>query len=362
MAATVAQLVDEAKALSDRRVDASIPDPDWVLGVNRAVEDLYRFLIGTDPDSYFASFDFSLVGGLTSQATFNLSPASLTARLATANALVPANIATLGPGPGRTLLASSNGALTVDGTAVATNDILLVQNEVTGANNGVWIATSAGSAGSPYILVRVTAFDQVSPSEIQVGATVAVTAGAANAGKTFFLSSFGGTVDVSALVFSQGQGLGFRAMHGLDLNPDTTNRRTVPRRNFRERNTGRLGSWSPTLYAVDRAYDLRATSLVITPYEFSAGSYRVYYRAAPYKFASISDATTLDVQLDPYSEYIAIRSACRALRIEETDTSPWDAELAAIKQSILDEHERDDGEAFVIADVEGDNGGTWGFP
>jgi len=362
MATTVAQLVDEAKALADRRNDASIPDADWVLYVSRGVEDLYRLLVSLDPGSYFSTADFSLTGGLSTAATFNLAPSALTARLATAAAL-PANTASGGPGPGRVLQGNANGALTVDGTATALNDLILVQNEANQNNNGVWQQIVVGTGSIPFILLRVFNFDQALPTEIQVGATVTVTAGATNAGKTFYVSSFGGTVDSSPIVFTQGTGINFRALHGLDLNPDTTNRRTVPRRNFRERNTGRLGNWTPTLYSVDRAYDLRAQNIVITPYEFAGGSYRVYYRAAPYKFTSISDTTTLDFQLDPYSEWIVIKAARKALKIEETDAAPWSEELAELRQSITDEHTRDDTEPFIIADVEGDSsGGSWGFP
>ena len=44
-----------------------------------------------------------------------------------------------------------------------------------------------------------------------------------------------------------------RALHGLDFYPDTTQRRTVPRRNFQERNQGRIGRWLPTTLCIDRA-------------------------------------------------------------------------------------------------------------
>lgn len=232
MATTVAQLIDRAKALADKRNDASIPDTDWLVYVNWGAEDLYRFMVSIDPALYFSSFDFPLVGGLTANATFALTG-------------------------------------------------------VTG---------------------------------------------------------------------------GFRAMHGLDLNPDTTNRRTVPRRNFRERNMGRVGWWSPTLFAIDRCYDLRGTNLVITPYEFAAGSYRVYYRAAPYNFTSTVDATALDAVLDPYNEWIAIKAARKGLKIEESDSAPWTEELAELRDSIGSSHMRDDTEPSIIADVEGDSGGTWGWP
>lgn len=52
------------------------------------------------------------------------------------------------------LTATSNGALTVDGIAVTAGDRVLVKNEVAAANNGVYVATSAGASGAKYVLTR----------------------------------------------------------------------------------------------------------------------------------------------------------------------------------------------------------------
>lgn len=356
MAISVATLIDRAKALADRRNDASVPDTDWLAYVNDGVEDLYRLLVSFDAALYFASVDFTLTGSAAA-AAFNLVPVGPTVRLATAAAL-PANTPGGGPGPGRTLVANANGALTVDGTATALNDLILVKDEVNQANNGVWQQIVVGSGGAPYILLRVFNFDQALPSEIQVGATIAVTAGATNIGKTFYLSSFAGIVDTSAQVYLQGTGLGFRGLHGLDLYPDTTNRRTIARRNFRERNMGRIGWWDPTILAGDRQYDLRQNSLVITPYEIATGPYRLYYRQAPYKFSSVSDATALDVQMEPYDEWIRIMAARTGMGIEGGDQGVGSSRLAELKDSIASACRRDD-EPAVLADVEGDYATGW---
>jgi hypothetical protein len=178
---------------------------------------------------------------------------------------------------------------------------------------------------------------------------------------SFDFSLTGGLTSAATFALTSVTG-GLRAMHGLDLSPDTTLRRTVPRRNFRERNMGRIGWWSPTLFAIDRGYDLRGTSLVVTPYEFAAGSYRVYYRAAPYNFVSAVDGTTLDAQLDAYNEWIVLKAARKGLKIEESDSAPWTEEIESLRESIMSAHERDDTEPTVLADVEGDSGGTWGWP
>lgn len=78
---------------------------------------------------------------------------AVVARLATAAAL-PTNTYLLG-----VLTAVSVGALTVDGVAAATNDVILVKDEATGANNGLYTATNVGSIGAAYILTRHTSMD-----------------------------------------------------------------------------------------------------------------------------------------------------------------------------------------------------------
>jgi hypothetical protein len=74
-------------------------------------------------------------------------------RLSTTVAL-PTYTATSGPGVGRTLTANANGALSVDSVAVAVNDRILVTAAASAPDNGIYAVTQAGSAGTPWILVR----------------------------------------------------------------------------------------------------------------------------------------------------------------------------------------------------------------
>ncbi len=102
-------------------------------------------------------------------------------RLATAAAL-PTNSRT-----GNVLTAGSNGALTVDGTAVAVADVLLVKNEATGANNGLFTVTAAGGAGAPFVLTRTA-------TPINSGMPVAIAIGTTNGGKLAVLKTDGAIV------------------------------------------------------------------------------------------------------------------------------------------------------------------------
>lgn len=107
-------------------------------------------------------------------------------RLATAAAL-PANSTSGGPGPGKRLIGNANGALTVDGVAVAVGNRILVKNEGTGANNGIYTVTQTGDGSNPYILTRALDFDE--DSEVTNGATTSVAAGTANATSIWVLTT-----------------------------------------------------------------------------------------------------------------------------------------------------------------------------
>ena len=122
-------------------------------------------------------------------------------RLATTAAL-PTNIYSNGSsGSGATLTGVSTGVLTVDGSAVALNDRVLVKNEATGANNGIYVCTLAGAIGVAYILTRST--DMNSSAEI-AGAFAFVETGTVNTGAGFVVASGGPyTIGTTAIVFTQ---------------------------------------------------------------------------------------------------------------------------------------------------------------
>jgi hypothetical protein len=79
------------------------------------------------------------------------------ARVGTVAAL-PANTYANGTlGVGATLTANANGALpSIDGVTVVAGNRILVKDEVASANNGIYVVTAVGSAGTPYVLTRAT--------------------------------------------------------------------------------------------------------------------------------------------------------------------------------------------------------------
>ncbi len=125
-------------------------------------------------------------------------------RLTTAAAL-PANLYVNGAsGVGATLTALANGALSIDGVAVAAADRVLIKDEVLSAHNGAYTVTATGSGITPYILTRATDFDQAAAGEIANNAYFFTLEGATHAGSSFILSQTAAiTVGTTALPFTQ---------------------------------------------------------------------------------------------------------------------------------------------------------------
>jgi hypothetical protein len=127
-------------------------------------------------------------------------------RLATAAAL-PANTYNNGTsGVGATLTANANGALTVDGVAAVAGNRILVKNEATQANNGVYTVTQVGNGSTPYILTRATDFDSAGTGvdQIDAGDFFLVTAGSTLANTSWVQQTpLPITVGTTALVFTQ---------------------------------------------------------------------------------------------------------------------------------------------------------------
>lgn len=98
------------------------------------------------------------------------------------------------------LTASANGALTVDGVTVVLNDRVLVKNEATTANNGLYYMSQLGDGSNPWKLTRVTDMDAW--AEVP-GAYAFVEEGTANADTGWICTSnSGGTLNTTAVTWS----------------------------------------------------------------------------------------------------------------------------------------------------------------
>jgi hypothetical protein len=158
--------------------------------------------------------------------------------LATTAAL-PANTYNNGTsGVGATLTANANGALSVDSTLTVVANRVLVKNEATQANNGVYTVTQVGSAGTPYILTRATDFDTAGSGvdQIDEGDFFLVTSGTANANTAWVQQTPPPiTVGTTAIVFQQfAAPITYTAGTGLSESPAFT---------FNIANTGTAGTY-----------------------------------------------------------------------------------------------------------------------
>jgi hypothetical protein len=147
-------------------------------------------------------------------------------RLATTTALAANTYNNGASGVGATLTANANGALSVDSVAVAVGNRILIKNEVTQANNGVYTVTQTGSAGAPYILTRATDFDSAGAGvdKIDAGDFFLITAGATQANTSWVQQTpLPITVGTTAIVFAQfGAPLVYSAGTGLSESPAYT--------------------------------------------------------------------------------------------------------------------------------------------
>jgi hypothetical protein len=146
--------------------------------------------------------------------------------LATTAAL-PANTYNNGTsGVGATLTGNANGALSVDSTLTVVSERILVKNEVAGANNGVYVVTQVGSAGTPYILTRATDFDTVGTGvdQIDEGDFFLVTSGTANVNTAWVQQTAPPiTIGTTAIVFQQFSApITYTAGTGLNESPTYT--------------------------------------------------------------------------------------------------------------------------------------------
>lgn len=132
----------------------------------------------------------------------NISNLTVLAPSALATAAVLPNTPTYNNGTagvGATLTSATNTTLTVDGTAAPLNTVVLVKNQASAFQNGVYTVTQAGSGAAPWILTRATYFDQA--AEMRAGSYTFITSGSTNIRTAWTLQSVVTTVGTDALTF-----------------------------------------------------------------------------------------------------------------------------------------------------------------
>lgn len=111
-------------------------------------------------------------------------------------------------GVGATLTNSGTlAALSIDGVTLSVADRVLVKDQASGLQNGVYTVTTVGSGAVAWVLTRATDFDAWGTGEIALGALFLVSAGTTNINKYYYCSNSSAvTVGTTAITFVQAVG------------------------------------------------------------------------------------------------------------------------------------------------------------
>jgi hypothetical protein len=120
-------------------------------------------------------------------------------------------------GVGATLTNSgTQAALVIDGITLNTNDRVLVKNQTSQLQNGIYTVTDIGSVSTNWVLTRATDMDQ--SAEVDGGDFTFVTGGTVNDNTGWVQTSTGVTIGTDAIVWQQFSGAGtYLAGNGLTL-------------------------------------------------------------------------------------------------------------------------------------------------
>src|SRR6056300_1516815 len=107
-------------------------------------------------------------------------------------------------GVGATLTAGSNGAIVIDGVSLSVDDRVLVKDQSTAAENGIYTVTTQGDGSTAFVLTRATPEDQ--PEELTGGSFIFVEEGTANGDNGYVFTHTGaptfGTTSLDVAQFS----------------------------------------------------------------------------------------------------------------------------------------------------------------
>ena len=130
-------------------------------------------------------------------------------------------------GVGATLTnAGTQATLVIDNVTPVVNDRILVKNQASGSQNGIYTVTNVGSSSTNWVLTRATDYDNSTAGEVASGDTVFVVAPASEFSTTptnqntgWTMNSAGIiTIGVSPITFAQSSGTGtVTATNGLTI-------------------------------------------------------------------------------------------------------------------------------------------------
>ena len=129
-------------------------------------------------------------------------------------------------GVGATLTnAGTQAAITIDGIALSSGDRVLIKDQASGAQNGVYTVTTVGTISTNWVLTRATDFDNSPGTEVSPGTFFFVENGNTQADNGYVVSNNAAiTIGTTAITFSQFSGAGqITAGDGLTKSGNTLN-------------------------------------------------------------------------------------------------------------------------------------------
>jgi hypothetical protein len=175
------------------------------------------------------------------------------ANYATTAALPSSTYANGTSGVGATLTGNANGALaTQDGQTPAAGDLILVKNQATAAQNGLYTVTTLGTGGTPFVLTRHVDMDV---SAEFGGALIAVEAGTTNGGSLWLCAVNNPTVGTTSITFTEiNKAADLAAGTGITISGNTVAIDTayVGQTSITTLGTVTTGTWSATTVALNK--------------------------------------------------------------------------------------------------------------
>lgn len=95
---------------------------------------------------------------------------------------------------------STQAALTIDGVLMTTSSTVLVKNQTTAADNGIYDVTTVGTGSTNWVLTRASNYDTA--ADIPKGSLVSVSSGTVNASSSFIQTSTVTTIGTDSITFS----------------------------------------------------------------------------------------------------------------------------------------------------------------
>ena len=95
---------------------------------------------------------------------------------------------------------STQAAIAIDGVTLSAGDRVLLKNQTTASQNGIYTVTTEGSGSTNWVLTRATDFDTT--AEVVDGSLVFVEEGTANASSSFVQSADAPTLDTDAITWT----------------------------------------------------------------------------------------------------------------------------------------------------------------